>query len=48
MNKKTPKRLIIEIDEDLHSKFKSKASGDGKSMRNVLEFLIKKYIKSNG
>jgi predicted HicB family RNase H-like nuclease len=41
------KRIIADIDPDLHKQFKIKAVIDQKSMSQILIELIKKYIKGD-
>ena len=41
------KRIIADIDPDLHKQFKIKAAMNQKSMGQILIELIKRYIKVN-
>jgi len=40
------RKLIIEIDDNVKNKFKGKVSKKGKTMKEVLTELIKKYLRS--
>jgi len=40
------KRIVVELDENVHQKIKAKAMKQGKSMREVLTELLKEWLKS--
>ena len=40
------KRLVLELENDEHQKFKEKALKQRKSMRDILRELIKKWLAS--
>lgn len=39
------KRLVLELDEEMHQKIKEKAIKDKKSMRKILMGLLEKWLK---
>ena len=39
------KRLVLELDEKFHKKFKRKAMALGKPMRKILQELLEKWMK---
>lgn len=42
------KRLVLELEEDLHQKFKEKAVKENKSMREILTDILLKWLKTKG
>lgn len=38
-------RLLVDVDEELKRKVKSKASYEGKTLRKIVEELLEKYLK---
>lgn len=39
------KRLVLEIDEEMHQAIKEKAIKEKKSMRQILTSLLEKWLK---
>lgn len=40
------KRLVLELDEELHQQIKEKAVKENKSMRDIFTALLKKWLKT--
>jgi hypothetical protein len=38
------KHFFVELDDDTHRRFKTKCYEDGRTIREVVRILIKKYI----
>lgn len=45
--KEVKKRIVVEIDENLHNSFKSKVSIKNKSIKFILLKFIKNFVKDN-
>ena len=41
------KKIIIEIEEDLHAKFKEKVYGEGATIKEILTQFMKNYTQAN-
>lgn len=39
------KRLVLELDDELHQKIKEKAVKENKSMREIFTALLKKWVR---